>query len=594
MFIFLFAPPTIAGEYERSYASRFGIGSRTLDVKNYSQDIGSHWARLPIDVNETNYNNYTLLFNAGDNGVTNYQSKGVVPFGIINPRKVTTWITAEQFAQAVAKIVERYDGDGVDDMPGLVYPIKVWELVNEYSSTSTGPMNQPSRALFIEMIRQGYQAIKSACSDCLIAYDPFDKNDTIALLNTVPASNIDIVSYHTYSPLDKPNFADSDYYILNLNNYLNTVGLTGKAVWGTEYAFYENPTKNGSVESGTITASQTDNARWFVQTTAYVLGKGLFDKFIYTEISSPNDGAVGSPLDWMALIDKNGNKRQLYYGFKRMSGLVDYFLSKEQLQLGTDVYGFKFKRAYENVYVLWSKEGTVTHNTTLTGLRGSIMTIKDSVPDTSNNFASDMSTAITGPTLSVNSLGSEPLYYVEKFQNIFSDVQSGLWYENYVYALYNHQITVGCGQNPLIYCPAQDVTRGQMAAFIIRAKFGENFTYTQTPYFSDVPANHDFFKYVQKMKDEAITRVDVFYDVEGKVTRGQMAAFIIRAKFGNNFTYTQTPYFKDVPVTHDFFIHVQKLKDENITTVEGIYNINQIVPREQMAAFIARAFLGMQ
>ncbi len=455
-------------------------------------------------------------------------------------------------------------------------------------------MSQPSRSLFIEMIRQGYQAIKSACSTCLIAYDPFDKNDTIALLNTVPASNIDIVSYHTYSPLDKPNFSDSDYYILNLNSYLNTVGLTGKPVWGTEYAMYENPTKNGSVENGTITASQTDNARWFVQTTSYVLGTGLFEKFIYTEITSPRDGAVGSPLDWMAFIDKNGNKRQIYYSFKRMAGLVDFFLSKEQLQLGTNIYGFKFKKANENVYVLWSKEDTGTHNTTLTGLRGTTMTIKDSVPDTSNNFTTDISSAITGSTFAVNSLGSEPLYHVEGFQNIFSDVTSGVWYENYVYALYNHQVTVGCSQSPLQYCPSDEVSRGQMAAFIIRAKFGEIFNFTQTPYYTDVPASHNFFKYVQKMKDEGITVVEGVYDIDGKVTRGQMAAFIIRARFGESFNYTQTPYYTDVPASHDFFKYVQKMKDEGITTTTGTYNINQIVPRDQMSAFISRAFLGMQ
>jgi hypothetical protein len=133
-----------------------------------------------------------------------------------------------------------------------------------------------------------------------------------------------------------------------------------------------------------------------------------------------------------------------------------------------------------------------------------------------------------------------------------------------------------------------------MAAFIIRAKFGENFSYTQTPYYTDVPASHNFFKYVQKMRDEGITVVEGVYDVDGKVSRGQMAAFIIRAKFGENFSYTQTPYYTDVPASHNFFKYVQKMRDEGITTTTGTYNVNQIVPRDQMAAFISRAFFGMQ
>ena len=38
---------------------------------------------------------------------------------------------------------------------------------------------------------------------------------------------------------------------------------------------------------------------------------------------------------------------------------------------------------------------------------------------------------------------------------------------------YEEHITAGCGTNPLIYCPEALVTRGQMAAFIMRALFNE-------------------------------------------------------------------------------------------------------------------------
>jgi hypothetical protein len=588
----IFSSTVFAGGYESAYSSRFGIGARGPDVNNYSQDLGSYWARLPVDVNETNYNNVNMLFTAVDNSVRTYQSAGVVPYGNINPRAVSTWITAEQFASAVSQLVERYDGDGVDDMPGLLYPIKVWEMINDYSSSS--PASHPERALFIEIFRQGAQAIRNVCVDCLVAYDPFNREDTIALLNTVSANNIDILAYHTYAPLDKPKTAGSELYLLNLTNYLADLGLTGKPVWATEYAFYDNPTMTGSVESGTVTASQTDNARWFVQTTSYALGTGLFEKIVYTEISSPADGMTGSPLDWMSLIDKNGNKRQVYFGFKRMSGLVDRFLSKEQLQLGTDVYGFRFGKAYENIYVIWSKEGTGLHNTTLPGLRGSLMTVKHSVPDTSNNFASDEDFNIDNASVAISSLGSEPLYYVETFPSIFGDVSTGVWYENYAYALYNKGITVGCGQNPLRYCPADEVTRGQMAAFIIRSLYGETFTYTTAPHYTDVPSDHTFFKYVQRLKDDGTTAVTGIYGVDSYVTRGQMAAFIIRAKYGENFAFTPTPHFDDVPSDHIFFKYVQRLKDDGTTAVTGVYGVENVVTREQMAAFLGRGFLGME
>jgi subtilisin family serine protease len=187
-------------------------------------------------------------------------------------------------------------------------------------------------------------------------------------------------------------------------------------------------------------------------------------------------------------------------------------------------------------------------------------------------------------------------YTVLQTDASFADVSRNSVFHNYILAIYIQRVTIGCDQAPLRYCPFDNVTRGQMAAFIIRAKFGENFTYTQTPHFTDVPATHNFFKYVQKMKDEGITTGygDGTYGVSDFVTRGQMAAFIIRAKFGENFTYTQTPHFTDVPSSHPFFKYIQRLKDEGITVVSGTYNPLQEVPREQMAAFIGRGFIGMK
>jgi YD repeat-containing protein len=184
---------------------------------------------------------------------------------------------------------------------------------------------------------------------------------------------------------------------------------------------------------------------------------------------------------------------------------------------------------------------------------------------------------------------------------VFSDVPSGYWAENYIIAIYNAGITLGCAQddpntpqNERRYCPADPVTRGQMAAFIIRAKYGESFTYTTTPYFSDVPSTHTFFKYVQKLRDDGITTVSGTYSVDSYVTRGQMAAFIIRSKYGEDFTYTTTPYYSDVPSTHNFFKYVQKLRDDGITTTTGTYLVDNNVTRDQMAAFLSRAFLGME
>jgi len=80
-----------------------------------------------------------------------------------------------------------------------------------------------------------------------------------------------------------------------------------------------------------------------------------------------------------------------------------------------------------------------------------------------------------------------------------------------------------------VFAPSEAVSLGQVSVFIIRAKYGETFDYTASPYFSDVPDTHGFFKYVQKMKDTGITAATGNYDVDGVVTREHMAVFLSKA-----------------------------------------------------------------
>ena len=50
----------------------------------------------------------------------------------------------------------------------------------------------------------------------------------------------------------------------------------------------------------------------------------------------------------------------------------------------------------------------------------------------------------------------------------FIDTEGGT-HEGAINALYASGVTVGCDTDPLRFCPAQPVTRAQMATFIARA-----------------------------------------------------------------------------------------------------------------------------
>jgi hypothetical protein len=85
----------------------------------------------------------------------------------------------------------------------------------------------------------------------------------------------------------------------------------------------------------------------------------------------------------------------------------------------------------------------------------------------------------------------------------WSDVPSGFWAETEIRRITCREISTGCTSSS--FCPTNNVTEGAAAAFVIRAKYTDDFDYPSTPqYFSDVPPSHQFFKYIQKMYADGI------------------------------------------------------------------------------------------
>jgi hypothetical protein len=196
--------------------------------------------------------------------------------------------------------------------------------------------------------------------------------------------------------------------------------------------------------------------------------------------------------------------------------------------------------------------------------------------------------------------GTLAAYYPSSVEQRFTDTPPTHDFYESAHTIALWGITLGCTA-PDKFCPDDTVTRGQMAAFLVRSLMDENFTYVQTPYFKDVPASNPFFKYVQKLRELGITvgcRPPDEYCPNDPVTRGQAATFIIKSKFwslfGDNITFPQTPYFTDVPAENGFFPYVQKLRELGITTGcgETIYCTDAPLTRGQMSKFLQRAFLN--
>jgi hypothetical protein len=158
-------------------------------------------------------------------------------------------------------------------------------------------------------------------------------------------------------------------------------------------------------------------------------------------------------------------------------------------------------------------------------------------------------------------------------------------------------ITQGCNP-PLndMFCPNDNVTRGQMAAFLVRA-----FDYTDAgtgDYFKDTVGN-TFETAIDRLRVAGITQGcnppdNDEYCPSDNVTRGQMAAFLVRA-FG--FTDSGTGnYFTDTDGV--FKSAIDRLRVAGVTLGcnppdNDRYCPDDLVTRGQMATFLKRGFDGL-
>jgi len=187
------------------------------------------------------------------------------------------------------------------------------------------------------------------------------------------------------------------------------------------------------------------------------------------------------------------------------------------------------------------------------------------------------------------------------YENGFFDVSSSHWAYQYIIEIFQMNITAGCSQDPLMYCPDENVSREEMAVFITRGLNEvppDGYCGTTNP-FSDVGFDRWSCKYVKRLVELGITSGigNGLFCPEDTVTREQMAVFVTRALGEvpvDGYCGTEDP-FTDVAYNWWSCKYVKRLMELGITTGigDGLYGPGNPVTRAQMAVFLSRAFLGM-
>ena len=115
---------------------------------------------------------------------------------------------------------------------------------------------------------------------------------------------------------------------------------------------------------------------------------------------------------------------------------------------------------------------------------------------------------------------------------VFSDVPTTYWAADWIVQLYQEGLSTGCATDPLRYCPGSNVTRAEMAKFLLLAKYGSTYTPPAVGLstgFADVPAGYWAAAWIKQLAVEGITTLpaDGNYLPEAPVTRAEMAKFLV-------------------------------------------------------------------
>jgi len=258
----------------------------------------------------------------------------------------------EQYKSFVTKLVERYDGDGIDDMPRLTIPIKHWEILNE-PEFQEEPLIffQGSSADYFEILKTTYEAVKKADPEALVVQGGMAgmmevcTNFWQAVFDLGGADYFDIANMHSIGHGEHLN-------IPSFKQFLAKNGIENKPVWVTEVQYQQaHQTQDYSAE---------DFAKILARSYIFALANGV-EKLFYVNIKLP-PVRHGVPFDERsALIKDNGDKSPLFYAHLAVSNMLGELSESDEIETIKEKLSdwsieegqYRFTIKDKTVYALW-------------------------------------------------------------------------------------------------------------------------------------------------------------------------------------------------------------------------------------------------
>jgi alpha-L-arabinofuranosidase len=344
---------------------------------DHAADAGARWIRVPLswasiepaDTTPANYNWSSL-----DLSVTNAAGRDIELILTIAGQPSWAAVYAmgpvtdtADLIEFVGALVERYDGDEVDDAPGSPR-VRYFELYNEPDNADVGHAVHGGWGYwghngtgYANLLRTLYPVIKAANPQAKLVFGglaldnfepngPFDPDFLDDVLATCQGHDcFDVMNYHYYPPF-RSRWASYGMGIIGKANYVRQ-----KLV---AYGFSDTPIvcTETSWVSGADWGSNELQSRYTVK--AYVRGMAAgLDVVVWYRIDDRDDSSLPG------LLDKSLQAKPAYSAFQNMTGMLEGAVYQRLLTLAEtnsdQIEGYVFQAYGDRLDVVWTEDDTL-------------------------------------------------------------------------------------------------------------------------------------------------------------------------------------------------------------------------------------------
>lgn len=159
--------------------------------------------------------------------------------------------------------------------------------------------------------------------------------------------------------------------------------------------------------------------------------------------------------------------------------------------------------------------------------------------------------------------------YIGAVTPLFNDVAVSAWYHWWIQGIRQYELTAGCGNGA--FCPNSTLNRAEIAVWQVRGLHGilAPVPPSTGTVFSDVPFGQWYTPWVEQAYADGTVQPcgSGMYCPMQAIQRGEMASWLLKARFGSTYTPPAATgtVFADVPLSHPYAAWIEDLFNRGIT-----------------------------